>query len=233
MTAAAANSNVERICATRLAIGDASPTSVAVVRASASASARARNASCDRCAVRFTSVLTVPVTVTNTNRATRFSASPTVKVCVGGTKNQFVSRKAAMAVTRPMPVPPMAAISTQAPRNTSSVVERLVCSLRTSSTAVSDGRITTAAASAARRRRAEMLRCRRGRFAFGVGARSAPEMTWTSRSPALRRTRVTTEPRVTCWPSDPRLAPSTICVAFSPRAKVSSAAGTSPPTTSW
>ena len=68
---------------------------------------------------------------------------------------------------------------------------------------------------ATRRRRCPPRRRASGSCSCPLASSSAAEITWTSMSPDARITFVITDPRIRCVQRDCRLAPSTICVAFS------------------
>ena len=166
-------------------------------------------------------------------RARRFSASAIVQVCRGGVKRRLTTRNPTSAVASAGASPPTVATVTTSSRKSSRTLGRLTSSRIGTRTALRAGTPSAASAHpAARRRGASVAGWRRTRGTVRSPSASSSgrcEMTWTSMGPDSRTTRLMTEPRTSSVTRDRRLAPSTSWVAFSARAKSTSAAATSLP----
>ena len=99
------------------AAGVSSPPSTVWARASSEAASSELRAACTaRRAARWTTLLTVTATVTNSSRARRFRGWSMVSVCTGGVKYQLTSRLAPIAPATAGQKPPTTAMATTTTR---------------------------------------------------------------------------------------------------------------------
>ena len=99
------------------AAGLSSPPSTVCASASSEAASSELRAACTaRRAARWTTLLTVTATVTNSIRASRFRGWSMVSVCSGGVKYQLISRLAPIAAATAGQNPPTIAMATTTTR---------------------------------------------------------------------------------------------------------------------
>ncbi|OLT53413.1 hypothetical protein BJF88_11640 [Cellulosimicrobium sp. CUA-896] len=199
--------------------------------ASVDASARARAAWTDRRAPRSTTEATATATSTKSSRASRFSGSATVSSPVGGVKNQLMPRNETTAHARAGHIPPTSATPTVRARNTRTCVGRPTSSSTPSKSRVSSaGAVGASTQPAARRRTDSGLIARRETRP----ARARSWVTrWTSSAPERRAISALVDPSSASRHRECRDTPTTTMVALTPRAKSTTAVGTSSPTTVW
>ena len=154
-------------------------------------------------------------------------------------KYQFASRNPVIAHTNAGTNPPSAATTTTTSRNISRSLGSVSVPRTFARTRVSSGGTTMARIQASIRRRGETATPSGGGGAHRPLPASVPwsstseEMTWTSMVSDARMTLLITEPRRRCVHRDWRLAPSTICVAFSFCANCTSVVAGSALASSW
>ncbi len=149
----------------------------------------------------------------------------------GGVKYQLASTKPPSTATPAGNTPPTRAATIASTRYSSSTLGSPTWSRRLAHVSVING--------SPRATITQPQSCRRGDSGVMtwriVGSRRAPaspsaggrEMTWTSIGPDIRTTRLITDPLISSRHRDRPLAPSTIWVAFSARARSTRAAATS------
>ncbi len=199
--------------------------------ASRAASARAAAACWARRAARSTTSATSTATSTMATSVITFSSSAMVNVYSGGVRKKLSSKAPPNAASSAGPSPPTSATTTVARKNSTTSVDSPTSSRPSVPTAVaSSGRATASAQPSAWRRIGTALDSRGSR-------RPRPASAWltmcTSMCPESCTTRAPMPSTTDRATRDRREVPSTSWVASTPRAKSSSAAGTSSPTTVW
>ena len=196
--------------------------------ASSAASARARSACCARRAARSTTNATNTPTTTIAPSVTTFSGSAIVNEYSGGVRKKLSSSPPSSAARNAGPSPPTSAATTVARKYRTTSVDSATRPPRPVAATGS----TTASAQPSTLRICESDPCSAG------SRRPRPASSWvtmcTSMEPESAATRVPTPSTNIRATRERREVPSTSCVALAPRAKSSSAVGTSsPPTTVW